>query len=619
MAAGLDKLVPVEGPLALQREHARVVELPRSHIEVAANSAWCVAAVPSEHCKQAQPRTTLTTPHRINEPWQDGEVTAAPEGENATVTLMKAPAAEPGSTQNPAVVVAALHAEETARMRGWAVAVMGLTAGALAFTPSLPGEMSRKLPFVVSIVALFVTAAWARVRCSDDRRYTPFVFRVFSWIAAMTSIELVYFLGVYSPVPVVITLGITYVGLGLDRRYALIIPLFAIAGYTALAGLVTAGLLEDEGLIRATGLTLVPKLFGAIMVPIVLLMTLGLARLSRRTLEAATRRTHEAQRLANEREAQLAEANQNLENALKAGRDGRWTGALAGDWKLGEVIGRGAMGEIYAARHRANGAAAAVKLLRESAADNEKILERFWREGQIAGSLDVPNVVRVHEMGRIDGRVPYIAMELLEGEDLARILRRRRVLHGGELDDLVAQVARGLDVAHVAGIIHRDLKPQNLFYAVTPERGVWKILDFGISTLASSTGTLTQAAVVGTPGYMAPEQARSLPVDFRSDVFSLGAVIYRAITGRPPFTGNDTPQILFDVVYRMPQRPSEIGAGLTADVDAVLAIALAKDPNERFASAGELAEALSAAFRGRISSVSQRRADAILERHPWGR
>jgi serine/threonine-protein kinase len=346
-------------------------------------------------------------------------------------------------------------------------------------------------------------------------------------------------------------------------------------------------------------------------------MALSLARLSRRTLEAAARRSHEALLLANEREAQLAEANQNLEHALRigAGREGRWTGALAGEWQLAQVIGRGAMGEIYSARHRASGAPAAVKLLNETAATNDKILERFVREGEIAGSLDVPNIVRVHEMGRIDGKVPYIAMELLEGEDLARILRRRRVLPGNELDALVSQVARGLDVAHAAGIIHRDLKPHNLFDA----RGVWKILDFGISTLASSTGTLTQAAVVGTPGYMSPEQARSQPVDLRCDVFSLGAVIYRAVTGRLPFIGNDTPQILFDVVYRMPQRPSEIAVGVSSDIDVVLAIAMAKRADDRFASAGELAEALSAAFRGQVDPALRQRATTILRQHPWGR
>jgi serine/threonine-protein kinase len=548
---------------------------------------------------------------------EDDGRTAILGEETKTIARPVTPPSRGTSTQNPAIVVAALHAEETARMRGWAVAVMMLSGSAVAFTPTLPGALSRKVPFVVALVTLFVTAAWARVRCADDRRYTRFVFRLFSWVAAITSVELVYFIGVYSPVPVVITLGITYIGLGLDRRYALVIPLFAVTCYSLLAGLVTAGLLPDEGLIRATGLSLMPKLFGAIMVPVVLLMALSLARLSRRTLEAAARRSHEALLLANEREAQLAEANQNLEHALRigAGREGRWTGTLAGEWQLAQVIGRGAMGEIYSARHRASGAPAAVKLLNETAATNDKILERFVREGEIAGSLDVPNIVRVHEMGRIDGKVPYIAMELLEGEDLARILRRRRVLPGNELDALVSQVARGLDVAHAAGIIHRDLKPHNLFDA----RGVWKILDFGISTLASSTGTLTQAAVVGTPGYMSPEQARSQPVDLRCDVFSLGAVIYRAVTGRLPFIGNDTPQILFDVVYRMPQRPSEIAVGVSSDIDVVLAIAMAKRADDRFASAGELAEALSAAFRGQVDPALRQRATTILRQHPWGR
>ena len=525
------------------------------------------------------------------------------------------------SSPNPAVVAEALHAEEAARMRGWAMAVVLLAGSAVAFTPALPGTFDRKVPFVIALATLIATALWAWIRCGDERRYTPFVFRLFSWVAALTSIELVYFLGVFSPVPVVITLGITYVGLGLDRRYALVIPLVAVGGYVVLAGLVISGAIEDRGVIRATDLTLMPKLFGTIMVPAVLLMALGLARLSRRTLEAAARRSHEALLLANQREAQLAEANQNLEQALRAGAggDGRWTGRLAGKWKLAEIIGRGAMGEIYAASHTESGRIAAVKLLRETAAADDMLVERFIREGEIAGSLDVPNIVRVYEMGRIDRSVPYMVMELLRGEDLAGILRRRRSLDAGELADLVGQVARGLDAAHAAGIIHRDLKPQNLFYAVAAERGTWKILDFGVSTLASSTGTLTQAAIVGTPGYMAPEQARSQQVDLRCDVFSLGAVIYRALTGRPPFGGTDTPQILFEVVYQMPHRPSDLMPSLASDVDAVLAIALAKRPEDRFGSATELAIALASAVSGRRDLALRARADALLANHPWGR
>ena len=526
----------------------------------------------------------------------------------------------PGSSVGPPEVVAALHTEEVVRMRGFALAVLLLCTSALAFTPGLPGTVERKAPFVTALGLTLVTALWVWLRCRDERRYTPFVFRVFGWVAATASFELTYFLGVFSPTPVVITLGVTFIGLGLDRRYAQIIPLYALAGYAILAGLITGGVVEDRGVIRATDLTLMPKLFGAVMVPVVLLMTLGLARLSRHTLEEAARRSHEALRLANQREAQLAEANQELEGALRAGQgqEGRFTGATAGAWELAEVIGRGAMGEIYRAQHRDSGDRAAVKLLREEVARDEKLVERFVREGQIASALNVPNVVRMHETGLIAGRVPYLAMELLAGEDLARLLRRTRVFERDALVDLATQVARGLDAAHAAGIVHRDLKPQNLFRSESASGGVWKILDFGVSTLIGSTGTLTQAAVVGTPGYMAPEQARSLRVDHRCDVFALGAVLYRALAGRPPFTGSDTPQILFDVVYRMPHRPGELVDRLPPDVDAVLAIALAKRVEDRFSSAGELASALTAAWGRGIDRALRRRADALIARHGWG-
>ncbi len=502
-------------------------------------------------------------------------------------------------------------------MRGFVLAVALLCSSALAFTPGLPGSGGRKAPFVAALAVLLLTSVWVWLRCRDERRYTATVFRIFGWIAATASFELVYFLGVFSPTPVVITLGVTFIGLGRDRRYALVIPLYAVTGYAALAGLVSAGVLEDRGVIRATDLTLMPKLFGAVMVPVVLLMTLSLARLARQTLEEAARRSHEALRLANQREALLAEANQDLEEALRAGKgqQGRWTGAAAGAWELAEVIGHGAMGDIYAARHRDSGEPAAVKLLREDVSRDQRLLERFVREGAIASTLDVPNVVRVHETGYIAGRVPYLAMELLTGEDLAHMLRRTRVLASPALVDLATQVARGLDAAHAAGIVHRDLKPQNLFLA----GGLWKILDFGVSTLIGSTGTLTQAAVVGTPGYMSPEQARSLAVDHRCDVFALGVVLYRALTGRPPFTGADTPQILFEVVYRMPLRPGELVDALPAAVDAVLAIALAKRVEDRFASAGELAAALSAAFAAGDDRELRRRSDALIARHGWGR
>src|SRR5262249_43325939 len=147
----------------------------------------------------------------------------------------------------------------------------------------------------------------------------------------------------------------------------------------------------------------------------------------------------------------------------------------------------------------------------------------------------------------------------------------------------------------------------------------WKILDFGIAKLRGSTGTLTQRALVGTPGYMSPEQAEGGQVDARSDVFSFGSVLYRALTGRPAFSGPDTPKVLFDVVYRSPARPSSVAPSLPVDLDAVLAIALAKDRDDRFASAIELASAIEAGARGALSPDRRARAEAVLTALPWGK
>ncbi len=522
----------------------------------------------------------------------------------------------PGSSSHAPAVVAALHLEEAARTRGWATTVIVLTVAGAAFTPSLPGTIAMKMPWLVALALGCGSAVITRVLCADPKRYTRRVFRGFGFVVATISFELVYFLGVNSPVAVVLTLGISSIGAGLDRRGALAITLYAIAGYAVLSGLVAGGVLEDVGVIRASGLTWVARLFGAVMVPAVLLLSLRLARLSRNTMEAAAQQCHAALLLASEREALLAEANQNLDEALRAGLSaaGPWSGQQAGPWKLGKVVGRGAMGDVYAARHADTDEIAAVKLLHDDAARNPKVLERFVREGAITANLNAPNVVCVRGTGEIGGTVPYIVMELLEGEDLARILRRLGVLSRPALIDLVTQVAHGLDAAHAARIIHRDLKPQNLMLT----GGTWKILDFGVSTLLGASRTLTQAVVVGTPGYMAPEQARSEPVDHRCDVFSLGAVIFRTLTGRRPFAGQDTPQILFNVVYRMPLRPSSLVANLPADVDAVLAVALAKRSENRFASAGELAVALTAAVAGRVAPAIRARAAVLLRAHPWG-
>jgi serine/threonine protein kinase len=335
----------------------------------------------------------------------------------------------------------------------------------------------------------------------------------------------------------------------------------------------------------------------------------------------AIRQSNEMLVVAQQRAALLAEAQNQLDHALRLaiGKPGRYTGSMAGPYRLGTIIGIGAMGEVYEAEHDTNQTAAAVKLLQAEAMDDQKLFERFVRESDIGRQLIHPNLVEVYEVGRLEDDSPYISMEKLEGEDLGAILRKDDHLSLKEVVALAQDVGAGLQYAHESGVIHRDLKPYNLFNA-TDKSGKrrWKILDFGVSKLRDSGKTLTREGAVGTPRYMSPEQAKNIHVDHRSDIFAMAAVLYRVLTGRPAFSGQNTPQIMFDIVYRNPERPSNAMRGIPRDLDLVLAIGLAKDRTKRFDSATEFATALKAASRRRLSSEIRKRAYELIEQHPWG-
>jgi len=349
-------------------------------------------------------------------------------------------------------------------------------------------------------------------------------------------------------------------------------------------------------------------------------LTFYLARAVQRAIVSSARRLEESTRALAQREALLDEARRELERVLEVGGPGRFTEQRLGAWELGVLCGRGAMGDVYVATHVGTGRRAAVKVLTRDSARDPDSVRRFLREARIAASIDVPNVVKVLEVGSDDAPVPFIAMELLEGRDLASILRKEKRLGLDELLPMLREIARGLDAAHAVGIVHRDLKPQNLYRADGPNGElVWKILDFGVSRIVDVDSSLTRGQAIGTPSYMSPEQARGGEVDQRADLFALGVLAYRAITGRPPFAGSEVPQILYRVVYGMPARASEIAA-VPAAVDDVLAVALAKRPEDRFATAGELVNALAAAFAEQAAPPEIReRAKRLTQRLPWGR
>ena len=336
-----------------------------------------------------------------------------------------------------------------------------------------------------------------------------------------------------------------------------------------------------------------------------------LARTGRRASLSSIEALQEATRLAAQREEQVNELRQDLDRALKIGGPGRFTGHVVGVWELGNVLGRGAMGEVYEAVHVTTRETAAVKLLRRELLGTRDYVERFLREVRAASALDSPNVVRVLDASTPEDPIPFLAMERLRGRSLGEILRASGTLAGDRTVELVTQVAAVLERARAAGIVHRDIKPHNLFLT---DDGVWKVLDFGVAHVETSN-TLTRAGgVVGTPAYMAPEQAKGESIDHRVDVYALAAVIYRCVTGRVAFSARDTPSLLYTVVHHMPIRPGAI-APVSSQIDAFLAIGLAKSRDARFQTAAELADAYAAAERGALADPLRQRARALPSWH----
>jgi eukaryotic-like serine/threonine-protein kinase len=515
-----------------------------------------------------------------------------------------------------------MRRQEAARARGFARLVGLLCIAGLVSQLFLGGALWLRVLFSTSLVALGATAAqvWWVTRHPLD--YRPPLARAFGAVAAVASLVVSGYLGVFSPAPMLIVLGVSFFAMSDDRPAAFGVPAVAAGGYLVLAALVAGGVLPDAGLLETTAVDPRVRVAAVALVPVVMGLAVWQARVTRRAILDALDRATEAMREMRTREAQLEEANRDLDFLMRmaAGRAGPYTGLAAGRYAIRHLLARGAMGEIYAATDAESGDDAAIKVLQPSMLGDDGLVTRFLREGEAASRLEQPNVVTIYEVGTIGANgAPYIAMELLRGHDLGWHLRQRGSLPVDEVVALAEQVGRGLEAARAAGIVHRDLKPQNVFlaqqHAAAP---AWKILDFGVSRLAGTTGTLTMDQIVGTPGYMSPEQAGGREATHRSDVFSFGAVVYRALTGQPAFSGPDTPQVLYQVVYRNPPRPSLIMPGLPTDLDIVLAIAMAKDPGDRFASALEMAEALKAAAKGALDATHRVHAQTLLAALPWG-
>ena len=257
-----------------------------------------------------------------------------------------------------------------------------------------------------------------------------------------------------------------------------------------------------------------------------------------------------------------------------------------GRYRILAEIGRGAMGVVYKADDPNLDRSVALKtiMLDKDAEGRAEYQKRFMVEAKAAGKLTHPNIVTVYDFGEVDG-MAFLAMELLEGTDL-----RKRVA-AGQLEPLEAveigcQVAEGLAFAHGRGIVHRDIKPANI---MLPDRGAAKIMDFGLARMRVADHKTSTGIVLGTPRYMSPEQISGQPVDHRSDIFSLGIVLWEMLTGKRLFSGTEMHQVSHSITHDEHEPPTRVNPDLPAMLDFIVARALKKDPAVRYQDADEMA------------------------------
>jgi serine/threonine-protein kinase len=284
--------------------------------------------------------------------------------------------------------------------------------------------------------------------------------------------------------------------------------------------------------------------------------------------------------------------------------------SIAGKFVVEALIASGGAGTVYRARQLALDRTVALKVLRPDVAGDGAFVERFKREARAASRLDHPNSVRVFDFGAVDESLLYLAMEYVEGPTLHQLIAEQWPLDEERVVDLMSQVLSAIAVAHDMGVIHRDLKPDNIMIVrATGDDGgateVAKVCDFGIATLgavqlprggdqASGPWVTMDGSLVGTPGYMSPEQARGETADPRSDIYSAGVILYHLLTGRPPFEGESAYLVAMKHITDAPLPPSEITT-VNPALEAVCLRALSKAPRDRFESAREMRAALRAA------------------------
>jgi len=560
-------------------------------------------------------------------------VTSGPAGVAEAVTMQERPSTggrltAPGQRSQPreaaAIAALSLSPEETMRQ----AEMDQLRKAGLLFLPVLIAAIAAVFFFVdghpvVEPIYLGALGSWFlayqllmhltrpenREGYTEDQLILPWTL-----VAFIVAINQVYW-GAFSAGIIVSSVSLTVISPGFSLKTAVVYYVIVAAAQLFASIAIMLGY-PDVGVVPADHLPLRTLMLLTGLLQGLLLLAFLFGRARRKATLARIAELQDAVRIISQRDAVLAEAREDFERALGLQGEGAFTNQILGSYRLGVVIGRGAMGEVYEASHQTTGQIAAVKVLRRSALADPDLAQRFLREVQLASMIKDPHVVQVFEVGARDAPIPYIAMEKLSGETLAEYLRRDVRLSVHKAVELVQQLAEGVGAAHAQGIVHRDLKPQNVFLARGAGGPRWKVLDFGVSKLLGEGGELTADRVVGTPQYMAPEQAQGETVDARADVYGVTALLYRALTGHPPFPRGDLHAVLHNVVYLTPVQPSHL-AKVPKDVEDVLMIGMAKEPAERFQTVAELAQAFARAARGELGDALQARAARLASEQPW--